>query len=496
MRIVIVGAGFTGIQLAKLLISEKNEVAIIDNNEETMRHAANFLDCAIIHADGNNLKNLETAGISKADALVCVTNSDEVNMITCSLVDSVYPNILKIARVRNYAYYFNTASVEKIRNNAPNGNLRPLYGIDFMINPDIEAADAITQAVDTGVIGNVLSFDNSDFKIARVKIEPGSIFDGLTLKDIKTKTSKQFLLAYIEKNGETSIPKGNAVIEAGNTIGVLASKDDFKELLRLSGAEHSELRKVALIGAGKIGSIVADKIIGSNESREAQSSCYKNGKSKLSSKFAKIISSFSLKRNHDFVIIDSDEELAQAASDNFPSARVMCADATDESFLKEEGLSDFDLAICVTHNHELNMVLAAYLESIGVKQTISLVASSAFGEIASKLGVDVIVPLRDTVVDSIMSHLRGKAVKEIHTVTNGQFEIAECVVIPESKVVGKTLKELGNAGNFLVLMTKKSNEDDYKIADGNTVLSAGDNIVLITIAEDSKKILEYIGGNN
>ena len=164
MRIVIVGAGFTGIQLAKLLISEKNEVAIIDNNEETMRHAANFLDCAIIHADGNNLKNLEAAGISKANALVCVTNSDEVNMITCSLVDSVYPSILKIARVRNYAYYFNTASVEKIRNNAPNGKLRPLYGIDFMINPDIEAADAITQAVDSGVIGNVLSFDNSDFK--------------------------------------------------------------------------------------------------------------------------------------------------------------------------------------------------------------------------------------------------------------------------------------------------------------------------------------------
>ena len=345
MKIVIVGAGFTGIQLAKLLISEKNEVAIIDNNEETMRHAANFLDCTIIHADGNNLENLEDAGIAKADALVCVTNSDEVNMITCSLVDAVYPNILKIARVRNFAYYFNTASVQKIRNNDFQVKQRPLYGIDYMVHPDVEAADAIAQAVDSGVIGNVLSFDNSDFKIARIKIEAGSKFDGLRLKDIRKETSRKLLVAYIEQNGETSLPKGDTLIQEGNTIGVLASKDDFGELLRLSGAAHVELRKVALIGAGRIGTIVAKKMLSSTDQK--------------SSKFSKIISGLSLKRNHDFVIIDSDEELAQAASDNFPSARVMCADATDEAFLREEGITDFDLAICATHNHEMNMVLAA-----------------------------------------------------------------------------------------------------------------------------------------
>ena len=91
----------------------------------------------------------------------------------------------------------------------------------------------------------------------------------------------------------------------------------------------------------------------------------------------------------------------------------MCADASDENFLREEGITNFDLAICTTHNHELNMVLAAYLESLGVGQSISLVSSAPFGTIAEKLGVDVAIPLRDCVVDSIMSHLRGKAVKEI-----------------------------------------------------------------------------------
>ena len=104
----------------------------------------------------------------------------------------------------------------------------------------------------------------------------------------------------------------------------------------------------------------------------------------------------------------------------------MCADASDENMLREEGLTSFDLAICATHNHELNMILAAYLESLGVGQSVGLVRSHDFVEISEKhLGVDVAIPLRDSVVDSIMSHLRGKSVKEIHTITTGELADAK-----------------------------------------------------------------------
>ncbi|MFC2282285.1 MAG: NAD-binding protein, partial [Treponema socranskii subsp. buccale] len=133
MRIVIIGAGFTGVQLAKLLINEKNTVAIIDNDENNVRHVSNQLDCTVMLADGNDLETLEEAGIAKADALVCVTENDEVNMITCSLVDAVYPDIVKIARVRNYAYYVNTAAAKKSHADSFGGKHRPLYGIDYMI---------------------------------------------------------------------------------------------------------------------------------------------------------------------------------------------------------------------------------------------------------------------------------------------------------------------------------------------------------------------------
>lgn len=477
MRIVIIGAGFTGVQLAKNLINKKNIVTIIDNDEETTRHISNRLDCTVMQADGNNLKTLEEAGIAKADALVCVTNNDEVNMITCSLVDAVYPDILKIARVRNYSYYVNTAAATRTHAESFNGKHRPLYGIDYMIHPDVEAADAIVQAVKNGAVSNVLTFDDTNLQLTQMTINSNSKMCGQKLMNIRTLTDRKFLVAYIEENGKTSLPDGGTILNAGCSVGVLVSKEDTPALFELCGSKQASLKKIALIGAGRIGTIISEKLIQNNKS----------------SIFQKIIYSHKVNTPQDFVIIDSDETLAKAASEHFPNARIYCADATDESFLQEEGITNFDLAICATHNHEMNMVLASYLESLGVGQTVSLVESSAFASIAKKLGVDVPVALRDTVVDSIMSHLRGDSVKEIHTVTTGDLEIIECEIPEDSKAIGKTLRESSDPGVFLVLMIKKSDSNSFVIPAADYVFNKDDHVILITLAEKNSKVLSYFG---
>ena len=222
MKIVIVGAGFTGRQLAKKLINERNEVVLIDNSEEVVRHASNSLDCDVKEMDGNNLENLEEVGIGKADALVCVTANDEVNMITCSLVDSVYPDILKIARVRNFSYYMNTAAAVKKHAETFSGKHRPLYGIDFMVNPDIEAAEAVVHAVESGAVSDVVTFENSEYDISRIPIAQGAPLAGQQLKSVRKLTSKPFLIAYVESGEKTSLPSGPTVLNAGDSIGVLS----------------------------------------------------------------------------------------------------------------------------------------------------------------------------------------------------------------------------------------------------------------------------------
>ena len=129
MKIVIIGAGFTGSLLAKALVAERNNVVLIDNNPDRVRSAGDQLDCTVIEADGNNLKTLEKSGIANADALVTLTGDDELNMIICSIVDAIYPDILKIARVRDYDRYMRMIDVVRRSRAIERKHDRPTFGI-------------------------------------------------------------------------------------------------------------------------------------------------------------------------------------------------------------------------------------------------------------------------------------------------------------------------------------------------------------------------------
>lgn len=478
MKAIIVGAGLTGVELAKRLISEKNDVVLIENNEEIARHVSNRLDCMVVAADGNSLETLEDAGISKADALVMLTNSDEVNMITCSLADSVYPDVIKIARVRNHEYHVNTRKTLKQHAATFSGKHRPLYGIDYMVYPDMEAANAVVQAVEHGAVTDVLTFDNSEYEIMRVTVEKDSRLDGQEVQNLRTFIDKPFLLVYLEQQENASLPVGSTVIQAEDCLGILTKREHMKEFLELCGSRITELKKIALVGAGHIGTLIADSIV----------------EKPRASKIPRFFNSMH-KTKQEFAIVDRNEQRAQAASERFPGVSVFLADITDEGFIEEEKLATYDLIISATHNHELNMVVAAYMKSLGVSKTISLVASGGFAEIARNIGVDVAVPIKDTVVDTIIGHLRGKSVTGVHTISDGDLEIIEYVLPETSALAGKTLREIANPGLFLVLLIKNKRSAEFLIPGGNTELHKEDRLVLICNMEKTSQVLEYFGGS-
>lgn len=468
MKIIIIGAGFTGTQLAKRLISEKNDVVLIDSNEETVRHASNRLDCMVIEANGNSLETLENVGLAKADALIALTESDELNMIICSMVDSVYPDVIKIARVRNYDYYTDATTA--------NTKNKKIYGIDYMVHPDVEAASAIVNAVEHGAVTDVIDFENSNYELTCITIEPNSRLCGETVQNIRQLTNKEFLLAFLEKNTEASLPTGSTILSAGDRIGILTEKDNLEEFLQLCGSQINELKKIILVGIGRIGNIIAEQLIEKN-------------KQNLISKF------FGLRKktSQNFVIVDYDAKRTKLASEKFPEATIYKADITEEGFIEEENLQNFDLVITATHNHELNMVTAAYLKNLGISKTICLVTNQRFATIGRNLGIDVAIPIKDAVVDTIVSHLRGKGVSNVHSVSDGDLEISRIEIPINSKVVGKTLKEIAMPGYFLAMLIHKAQTDSFVLPNGDTVIDAGDRFIFICVRQQSRKILDMLG---
>ena len=197
MTIFVIGAGFTGMQLAKMLVLERNKVVLIDNDAEKVRHASDALDCTVIEADGNSIDVLEQAGIASANAFVALTGDDAVNMIACQIVDSAYPDILKIARVRNYAYYSAVDSASRRKRTSSKDTVRAMYGMDAMVNPDVEAASAIHRAVEYGAVGNIIDLKN-DFMLTTLSVGSDSVLVGRCMRELPGIDGWNFLVAFAE----------------------------------------------------------------------------------------------------------------------------------------------------------------------------------------------------------------------------------------------------------------------------------------------------------
>jgi trk system potassium uptake protein TrkA len=271
---------------------------------------------------------------------------------------------------------------------------------------------------------------------------------------------------------------GSTIIQAEDYLGILAHKKHINQFFELCGSHVTELNKIALLGAGHIGTLIADAMETPRKSTRAF-------------KFFNSIQ----KSKQKFIIIDKDAQRIKAASERYPTTNVFKTDIVDEDFIQEENLATYDLMICATHNHEKNMVISAYLKSLGVGKTICLVPSSSFAEIARHIGIDVAIPIKNTVVDAIIGHLRGKSITGVHTVSDGDLEIIEYVMPEDSHLNGKALKDIAEPGTFLVLLLKNKDQEEYIIPAGNTILHGGDNLVLISNMEETAKVIEYFGGS-
>ncbi|MDC7240154.1 MAG: NAD-binding protein, partial [Spirochaetales bacterium] len=249
MYIVILGAGRVGTQLARQLILEKKDVALIERDSEKARDAASKLDCLVINDEGNNLESLTKAGIQKADIFVSVTASDETNLISCGLVSAEFEHVKTIARVRNLDY-----SRTKMISNS-------FLGIDHVINPEIEAAKIMSYAISHGARSDIMLFENTSLQMRNLNVKRDSLFIGQSLKDVRKHMDFAFLVAAILRNDHYIIPTGETVIEEGDQIYIISSEKGFETIFKLEDQSRKEINRITLIGGGHISAYVAEELL-------------------------------------------------------------------------------------------------------------------------------------------------------------------------------------------------------------------------------------------
>jgi trk/ktr system potassium uptake protein len=466
MYIVILGAGRVGTQLARQLILEKKDVALIERDSEKARDAANKLDCLVINDEGNNLEGLTKAGIQKADIFVSVTASDETNLIACGLVSAEYEKVKTIARVRNLDY-----SRTKMISNS-------FLGIDHVINPEIEAAKMISYAVSHGARSDIMLFENTSLQMRNLTIRKGSVFIGQSLKSVRQHMDFAFLIAAILRNDHYIIPTGETEIKEGDQIYIISSEKGFETIFKLEDLSKSELNRITLIGGGHISAYVAEELLDQDNTTHF-------GKTRLGRLLNK-------KQKKSLQIIEKDYERCKELAERFPQALITHADVTEDSFNEEEFLAETDLIITATNNQELNLITGIYAKTLGVDKAMALVIRNSYRTMAHKMDIDVTVCLNDTVVNSILKVVRKGNIKNVHALSGGKLEVIEFQIEENSPIAGKKIIDLKLPENSLIIFLSHEGQDI--IPRGDTVIKNGDYVVLILERESVARMEKIISG--
>ncbi|MCH8272619.1 MAG: NAD-binding protein, partial [Candidatus Marinimicrobia bacterium] len=211
MRIIIVGAGEIGFQLAKMLSEENHDVTLLDKDSEKCQRAREHLDVLVFEGNGGSAHTLSEAGIKKMDMMIAVTSTDEVNIMACMFANRLGVET-KVARVRNAEY------------SKPRALITPSQlGIDKMIHPEEEAAKQIKNLIRRSAASEVAEFSGGRIQLVGIKLREGSPIIGKSLQTIALDhPGIQYRTVAISRDGETLMPSGTDIFNLKDHVYIIA----------------------------------------------------------------------------------------------------------------------------------------------------------------------------------------------------------------------------------------------------------------------------------
>lgn len=445
MKIIILGAGRRGLRLAKRLSEEKKDVVLIDTKKHLVANAMQKIDCIAYVGSGTSLENLSDAGVEDADAFVSLTGDDEINMVSCAMVHHEFKVPLTIASIRNTSY---TGS---------SGIESNLLGISHIVNTDFEVASTIYEEIEEGVFTDVIGFQNSGLTIYNLLIKESSEFANISVQDFRKKINTDAVIVAINRNNEAFVPSGSTILLADDTISVVVEEDDKSKTLQLVGKPRVKPKRIVLVGATQVTKILLKKFSAQERSRIA--------------------------------LIEKDPAICKDFAQDFPEVLTLNTSISEEGVFEEEQLDQYDLMICLTDSDELNIIIASYCKQMGIKYSMALIRSNNnYLRMSSHMNIDSVISAQEVTVDSITSFFHGKNVSSMHTMFEGKIEVFEYIIQPKAQVCGKKLKEINMQKKALIAGISKEGKGSAQIPDGNTMLEAGDVVILIVDRDSSETI--------
>jgi len=442
MKIIIVGAGVIGINLARTLSEENHEVYLIERDEATARKVDEKLDVKVVVGNGADPDTLKEAGAESADMVIAVTLSDETNLVVCSLA-SAFGTKQMIARVRNASLNLALGVFGYDK-----------FHINETINPEEVAAYSILKAVETPGAREVADFSSGRILLRAFDIPLNSPLCGQKIGELREEAFPwPFLIVAIIRNSEVLIPKGNTIIEPSERIYVLLPSTSVSEFLTFVDPAIRKPKKVIIYGASKIGEKVAQEI----------------------SAYIK-----------DVVLLEEDIQWAEEVAGRLEAVRVINGAGSEADILKEAGIEAADAFIAVSENDHSNLVSAVLAKKMGAKTTIITTQQPDYATIVRALDIDVIINPRFLAVDQILRLVRGKGISAITKFMERDAEALELVAEKDSPITQGPIKKINIPKNAIIGAICRDSE--VFLANGESCIQEGETVIVFCQENAAKKI--------
>ncbi len=206
MYIIIVGLGGIGRSLARIAVAEKHNVLVIDSDPERSKDIALKYDLISITGDASLMSTLEEASISDADAIICTTGDDNVNLMV----------VLK-------AQQKGVKTITTVINDHENVEIFKKTGVIIHKDPDAIVAENIFNSIWRRGINAFVSMAGGKAEIIELIIHEESRASGVAIQ--KLGLPSHALIIAIERGDDVIIPEGSSILQPNDSVYVFARRD-------------------------------------------------------------------------------------------------------------------------------------------------------------------------------------------------------------------------------------------------------------------------------
>lgn len=438
MQIIIVGCGKVGCTLAEQLSQEGHDISVIDTNEQIVEEISYNFDTMGVVGNGASYTTQMEAGIEKAQLLIAVTGSDELNLLCC-LIARKAGNCKSIARVRSPIYSKEISFIKEE------------LGLAMIINPEYEAASEITRLLRFPSAIDIDTFYKGRVELLSFTVEENSVLADMKVKEISNRLKCDVLICTIERGEEVMIPNGDFIIHEQDIISIIAPHNKASYFFQKIGVIINPVKNAMLIGGGALSYYLSKQLI---------------------------------KYGIDVKIIEQNRQRCEELTELLPEAMIIHGDGTDQALLIEEGIEETESFAALTGMDEENILLSLYARSKTKGKLVTKVNRIAFDEVINGLKLGSVIYPKYITAEYIVRYVRalnnsiGSNVETLYRLKKNKAEALAFNVNEGSKLIGIPLEELNLKDNLLICSINRNGR--IITPNGQDIIQRGDHVIVVT----------------